>query len=92
MQLVAFLLLLHGLCVWPIFAMHSNYNIRIRNTGLRMVIFKEKKLPKILEKIRNFYELCCIKSVASVGEGINDYHNLSEEERTLIEAIIALCY
>jgi hypothetical protein len=87
MQFVTYILLLHCLYVLQILA--TNYNIRIRNTGLRMVIFKEKKLPKILEKFRNFYELCYIKSVASVSEGIN---NLSEEERALIEAIISLCY
>ena len=89
MQFATYILLLHCLYVLPIFATNYNYNIRIRNTGLRMVIFKEKKLPKILEKFRNFYELCYIKSLASVSEGIN---NLSEEERTLIEAIISLCY
>jgi len=87
MQIATFLLLLHCLYVLPILS--TNYNIRIRNTGLRMVIFKEKKMPKILEKFRNLYELCYIKSVASVSEGIN---NLSEEERALIEAIINLCY
>lgn len=69
-----------------------NYNIQIRNTGLRMIIFKEKKLPKILEKIKGFYELCYYKSIVSMGDGINEYYNLSDEERNLIEAIISLCY
>lgn len=89
MQVASFLLLLHCLYVLPIFAIQSNYNIRIRNTGLRMVIFKEKKFPKILEKFRNLYELCYIKSLACVSEGVN---NLSEDDRMLIETIVALCY
>lgn len=71
---------------------HFNYNIQIRNTGLRMIIFKEKKLPKILEKIKGFYELCCVKSMVSMSDSINEYYNLSEEDRTLIESIISLCY
>jgi len=69
-----------------------NYNIQIRNTGLRMIIFKEKKLPKIVDKIKRFYELCYYKSIVSMSDGINDYYNLSPEERNLIESIISLCY
>lgn len=92
MRIFTYILLLHWLYVLHIFAINSNYNIRIRNTGLRMIIFKEKKFPKILEKLRNLYELCYIKTLASVSEGICEYNNLSEEERTLIETIIALCY
>lgn len=83
-----------SLC-YTIMANYNYYNcnsIRIRNTGLRMIIFKEKKLPKIVQKIRNFYEICYYKSIASFGEGIQDYNNLSEEERSLIESIISLCY
>jgi hypothetical protein len=69
-----------------------NYNIQIRNTGLRMIIFKEKKLPKIVDKIKGFYELCYYKSIVSMSDGINDYYNLSPEDRNLIESIISLCY
>jgi hypothetical protein len=69
-----------------------NYNIQIRNTGLRMIIFKEKKLPKIVDKIKGFYELCYYKSIVSMSDGMNDYYNLSPEDRNLIESIISLCY
>ena len=69
-----------------------NYNIQIRNTGLRMIIFKEKKLPKIVDKIKGFYELIYYKSIVSMSDGMNDYYNLSPEDRNLIETIISLCY
>lgn len=69
-----------------------NNNIELRNTIFRMVIFKDKTLPKIMTKIQYFYQLCCYKSVASVGEGMIDYYNLKEDDRTLIESVISLCY
>ncbi len=92
MHNIFFFLILHFIYVVSAMNRNFNYNISIRNTGLRMIIFKEKKLPKILEKIKGFYELCYYKSIVSMGDGINEYYNLSDEERNLIEAIISLCY
>ena len=92
MHIMKLLMLLHILYIVSAINQHFNYNIQIRNTGLRMIIFKEKKLPKILEKIKSFYELCYYKSIVSMSDGINEYYNLSEEDRTLIETIISLCY
>ena len=45
-----FFLIVYFLYVVSAINRNFNYNIQIRNTGLRMIIFKEKKLPKILEK------------------------------------------
>ena len=74
-------------------AINRNYNVQFRNTGLRLVIFKEKKIPKILQKFKNLYEMYYAKSIVTVGESIYEYNNnLSEEERTIIETLISLCY
>jgi hypothetical protein len=86
------LMLLHILYIVSAINQHFNYNIQIRNTGLRMIIFKEKSLPKFIKNFKGFYELYYNKSLAFVGERLGDYNNLSEEDRRLIEAIISLCY
>jgi len=71
---------------------HFNYNIQVRNAGFKMIILKEKSLPKFIKNFKSFYELYYNKSVAFIGERLGDYNNLSEEDRTLIETIISLCY
>jgi hypothetical protein len=71
---------------------HNYHNIQIRNAGFKLIIFKEKTLPKFVKKITSFYEMCYYKSMISIAEGLSDYNNLSEEDRTLIETIISLCY
>ena len=68
------------------------YTQHMRNTGFRIVIFKEKTIPKMMKKLQFFYEQCCYKSIASIGEGVCEYLLLAEEERTLIESVISLCY
>jgi hypothetical protein len=74
------------------FNYYNHPNIQLRNAGFKMIIFKEKSLPKFIQNFKGFYELYYNKSVAFVGERLGDYNNLSEEDRTLIETIISLCY
>jgi hypothetical protein len=60
--------------------------------ALRYIIFKEKKLAKILKSIANKLIIYHNKSIASVGEGVSRFNELSEEDKILIETIISLCY
>ena len=68
------------------------YGNQLRNSGLRVIIFKKKTYPKLETKIKNFYEICYNKSIASIFSGISDYSNLSEEDKLLIDTIIGLCF
>lgn len=65
-----------------------NYN----RFTLRCIIFKEKKLTKIIKKIKHYVEIYHNKSIVSIAEGVTTYSDLSEDEKTLIETIISLCY
>jgi hypothetical protein len=70
----------------------SSCNLRLRNAGLRFVVFKEKKVGKILKKIKNFSDIYYNNIIASTGIAMNNYNELSEDEKTIIEALISLCY
>ena len=90
--MIVCILLLHFLYVASSSFNTHYYNhpkIGLRNAGFKMIIFKEKSLPKFIKK---FYELYYNKSVGFIGERLGDYNNLSEDDRTLIETIISLCY
>jgi len=60
-----------------------------RNVTFKVIIFKKKTLPKIFYKLQNFYNKCYNKSIVSVSEGINEYNNLSDEDRLIIDFIIS---
>ena len=66
------------------------YNNRLRNFGLRIIVFKEKKLAKILNVIKNITTLYYNKAIVCTAEGINSYNELSVEDKILIETIISL--
>lgn len=70
-----------------------SYKHDLRNTGLKFIIFREKKIPRLLDKLKLFYNICHEKVIAQIGEGICDYNaNLTEEQRLIIETIISLSY
>jgi len=71
---------------------YQNFNHNLNRLALRYVIFKEKKVAKIFKNIIATIELYHNKSIASVGEGLLSYNELSEDEKTLIETLISLCY
>ena len=75
-------------------SMDINYNrYKLKNYGLRILVFKKKSGPKILNALKKFYDKCYEKSVASIAEGMNDYNNnFTEEEKLIIETLISLCY
>jgi signal recognition particle subunit SEC65 len=66
-----------------------NYNHGIRNFGFKVVIFKEKKYPRLVEYIKQKYKIYYNKSMATIGESIIEYENLSHEEKELIDLILS---
>ena len=70
----------------------SNYGNRFKNYYLKIVLFSDKRNIKIFKEFKNFYKICYNKSIVSIGQGISDFNNLTEEEKQIIETIISLCY
>jgi hypothetical protein len=66
--------------------------ITLDRASLRYVIFKEKTLQKMIKNIKQTLVIYQNKSIASIAEGITSYNELSEDEKTLIEVVISLCY
>ena len=71
----------------------TNYNnLRMRNFGLRLIVFKEKQIQKILMGLQKTAKIYYNSLLVCTAEGINSYNELSEDDRILIETVIALCY
>jgi len=70
----------------------KSYGYQIRNTGLRIIIFKEKKYPKLLYKIKEIYEFCNIKTYNLIYDQICYYNSLSEDDKLLLDIIGSLLY
>ena len=60
--------------------------------ALRYIVFKEKRMGKLIKNIVNKLEIYHNKSIVSVADGIMSYNELSENEKTLIETVISLSY
>jgi hypothetical protein len=69
-----------------------NSNHRIRNTSLRLLILAKKTTPKLLQDFTDFYTICYNKTIVTISEKLIEYNSLSQEDKTLIETIISLCY
>lgn len=69
-----------------------NHNYGFERFALRCIIFKEKKMAKIMKTIKNKLEIYSNKSIVSIAEGITSYNELSEDDKTIIETIISSCY
>lgn len=69
-----------------------NTNYRLRNTGLRLIILTKKTAPKCIQEFKDFYTVFYNKAMVTISERLIEYNSLSEEDRTLIESIISLCY
>ena len=65
---------------------------KLKNYSLRLIIYKKKAIPQIFKILQKFYNRCYEKSIVSIGQGINDYNNLSEDDKSIIETILSLCY
>jgi hypothetical protein len=71
---------------------NQNLNHNLNRLALRYVIFKEKKVAKIIKTILRNFEIYHNKSIVSVAEGVASFNDLSEDEKLLFETIISLCY
>jgi len=69
---------------------------RARNFGLRVIVFKEKKLAKILKgfsnEIKTISKIYYTKLQICTAEGINIYNELSEEDKIIFDTISSLFY
>ena len=45
-----------------------------------------------MKQVKHNLDIYHNKSIVSLAEGIISYQELSEDEKTLIEAVISLCY
>lgn len=64
----------------------------LRRTTLRAIVFKEKKLPKMILPAKRMYDAFYNKGFVAVSNAFNYYNNLSDDEKTIIDALLALCY
>jgi hypothetical protein len=70
---------------------YSKY--KLKTYGLRILVFKKKSAPKIIQALKKFYNRCYDKSIVTIAEGMNDYNsNFTDEEKLIIETILSLCY
>lgn len=68
------------------------YGNQMRNSGLRMIVFKEKKYPIFLENLKKIYEIYYLNSIVYFNEKLYEYNNISENDKIIIESIINLLY
>jgi len=65
------------------------YEHGIRNLGFKVIIFKEKKYPRITNFIKDKYQIIYEKFIASIAEGVVEYDNLSIDEKEMIDLMIS---
>lgn len=70
----------------------NNNGIIIKNKFLKILLLSDKKNIVVFKQIKNFYKICYNKSIDTIIQGVSGYNNLSEDEKTIIEVIISLCY
>jgi hypothetical protein len=90
MNAIKFIILLNLINI--IFAITKNNNLRFRNLGLRLIVFKEKKINKMLRIFNNNLQKYHDKAIVYVADCINSYNEFSEDDKLLIETVISLCY
>ena len=67
----------------------TNYPVMLKNNYLRFILLSDKRNIKIFKEFKHFYN----KSIICIGQGVSDYNNnLSEDEKTILEVILSLCY
>ena len=71
----------------------NNYVASLKNSYLKLLLLSDKRNIKIFKNFKNFYKICYNKSISCIGQGVSDYNNkLTEDEKTIVEAIISLYY
>jgi len=66
------------------------HNHNIRNLSYKVIIFKEKKYPKLLDYIKSEYRKVYNKTICAVNDQINNYESLSPEDKRLLEFMFSL--
>ena len=74
--------------IFSISSVNNNHSIRLRNAGLRFILFNNNKNIQKIKEMKKFYEICYNKSIATIGQYMIE---LSEDDKQIIEAIISLC-
>ena len=71
----------------------NNYGASLKNSYLKLLLLSDKRNIKIFKNFKNFYKICYNKSISCIGQGVSDYNNkLTDDEKTIVEAIISLYY
>jgi hypothetical protein len=76
----------------------KSYNLRFRNTLLRIYISANKNeivkeySNRVINKTRRKFENCYDKLISIYYDVNLIYINMSDEEREVLDAIITLCY
>jgi hypothetical protein len=68
----------------------NNISIKLRNASLKFIIFKEKKIPKIIKYLKKKYDYYYDKTIIKIYENVNKYENLSEEDKILLDFMFSL--
>ena len=76
---------------------NNNYSLMARNTALRIVLSKEyKKTEFVVKNIKTFskyiYNKIQQKSLSKYYDVCSYYYSMAEDDKTMIEAIVSLCY
>ena len=69
---------------------NNNNSIRLRNTSFKIVIFKEKKIPKLINYFKQKYKNYYNKVLITISDSINEYENLSFEDKQVIDFMLSL--
>jgi hypothetical protein len=69
-----------------------NINNKLRNTTLRLIVFKENKIQKLLQPINRIYRIYYDKLIASLSDATDFYNNLNDDDKLLIDAFLGLFY
>jgi len=69
-----------------------NYNHNFRNLGYKIIILKEKKIPKTIEYIKDICQIHYEKFIVSISESMIEYEKLSLEEKEFIDLIVSTVF
>jgi hypothetical protein len=70
----------------------NNIRHKLRNKILKYIVFKEKKMNKLCNVVKDTLNSCHNKSIVALADSYYIYDKLSEEDKIIIETILTLCY